>query len=66
MGIVELFLGKLGIVPNLKMPTVTELEKTVKNGHFELIGVEKPGPKPVNCFLVAKMSQLSKGEIKAQ
>ena len=34
MGIVELFLGKLGIVPNLKMPTVTELETTVKNGHF--------------------------------
>lgn len=50
MGIIELFLGKLGIVPNLKMPTVTELETTVKNGHFELIDVEKPGPKSVNCF----------------
>jgi hypothetical protein len=65
MGIVELFLGKLGIVPNLKMPTVIELETAVQNGHFELINVEKPGPKSVNCFLVAKMLQLSKGEIKA-
>jgi 2-polyprenyl-3-methyl-5-hydroxy-6-metoxy-1,4-benzoquinol methylase len=54
MGIVELFLAKLGIVPNLKMPTVAELETTVQNANFELISVEKPDPKSVNCFLVAR------------
>jgi hypothetical protein len=41
-------------LPNLKMPTVTELETTVQNERFELINVEKPGPGSVNCFLVAK------------
>jgi 2-polyprenyl-3-methyl-5-hydroxy-6-metoxy-1,4-benzoquinol methylase len=54
MGIVELSLRKFGIVPNLKMPTVAELERTVQNASFELISVEKTDPKSVNCFLVAK------------
>jgi len=35
MGIVELSLAKLGLVPNLKMPTVAELETTVQNMNFE-------------------------------
>jgi 2-polyprenyl-3-methyl-5-hydroxy-6-metoxy-1,4-benzoquinol methylase len=54
MGIVELVLGKLRIVPNLKMPTIAELRSTMLNRHFEIISVEKPAPKSVNCFLVAK------------
>ena len=54
MGIVELSLAKLGLVPNLKMPTVAERETTVQNTNFELISVEKTDPKSVNCFLVAK------------
>lgn len=54
MGIVDYFLGKLGIVPNLKMPTFIELQTTLQNGHFEIVDVDKPGPRSINCFLVAK------------
>jgi len=41
MGIVELSLAKLGIAPNLKMPTVAELETTVQNANFALICINQ-------------------------
>ena len=54
MGVVEILLRRLGIVPNLKMPMLTELETAIRNAQFAIVDLEKPGSGSVNCFLVAK------------
>jgi 2-polyprenyl-3-methyl-5-hydroxy-6-metoxy-1,4-benzoquinol methylase len=54
MGMVDLFLRKLGIVPNLKMPAITELETAIRNADFAIVALEKPDSGSLDCFLVAK------------
>ena len=54
LSIVDFLVNRLGIVPNLNMPTFTELESEIQNSRFQIIEIQKPRLKSINYFLVAK------------
>jgi 2-polyprenyl-3-methyl-5-hydroxy-6-metoxy-1,4-benzoquinol methylase len=57
MGVVEVLLRRLGIVPNLRMPVISEFETAIRNTQFAIVDLEKPGSGSLNCFLVARKLQ---------
>lgn len=54
LGMVAFLLRKLGIVPDLNMPTFSKLETEIKNGRFVIIETEMPRRNSINSFLVAR------------
>ena len=54
LNIIKLFLGKIGILPFMKMYSISELEDLVKDVNFKIIETANLYDNPPNYFIVAR------------
>jgi 2-polyprenyl-3-methyl-5-hydroxy-6-metoxy-1,4-benzoquinol methylase len=52
MGVLQVFIRKLGLVPNVNMPKISELQNLISNGNFHIVEAENLSKSPPFAYYV--------------